>query len=142
MRLGVKADFRAAMFARYPAVGPLFDKVVLQGQGTDEDRHRFQHLWQAVARRELLEVPLEDQFLIQPLTITLPPLARRFATITCSRCGEGVRSPARGLKTGRWSAWPAPGKSIMSSAARGSAAAGWTFDLLVPPSLLILRRPG
>ena len=34
VRLCVKADFREAMFARYPAVGPLFEKVVLQGQGT------------------------------------------------------------------------------------------------------------
>lgn len=90
VRLCVKADFREAMFARYPAVGPLYEKVVIQGQGDHEDRHRFQHLWQAVARRELQEVPLEDQFVIQTLTVTLPPLARRLATITCSRCGEGV----------------------------------------------------
>ena len=93
VRLCVRPDFREAMFARYPAVEPLFDKVVLQGQGSHEDRHRFQHLWQAVARRELQEVPLEEQFSIQQLTITLPPLARRFATMTCSRCGEGVMEP-------------------------------------------------
>jgi formylmethanofuran dehydrogenase subunit E len=93
VRLAVRPDFRERMFARYPAVGPLYEKVVVQGQGSDEDRHRFQHLWQAVARRELLEVDLEDQFLIQPINITLPPLARRFATLTCSRCGEGVMEP-------------------------------------------------
>ncbi len=93
VRLAVRADFRERMSARYPAVGPLYNKVVLQGQGSEEDRHRFQHLWQAVARRELLEVDLEDQFLIQKLTISLPPLARRFATVTCSRCGEGVMEP-------------------------------------------------
>ena len=38
---------------------------MLQGQGSDEDQHRFQHLWQAVARRELQEVSLEEQFIIQ-----------------------------------------------------------------------------
>jgi formylmethanofuran dehydrogenase subunit E len=90
VRLCVKPDFREAMFARYPAVGPLYEKVVIQGQGDHEDQHRFQHLWQAVARRELLEVPLEDQFNIRTLTATLPPQSRRFATVTCSRCGEGV----------------------------------------------------
>jgi formylmethanofuran dehydrogenase subunit E len=93
LRLCVRPDFREQMFARYPAVGPLYDQVVVQGQGTAEDRHRFQHLWQAVARRELQEVDLEEQFVIQPLTITLPDLARRFATVTCSRCGEGVMEP-------------------------------------------------
>ena len=33
VRLCIKADFREAMFARYPAVKPLFEKVVLQGRG-------------------------------------------------------------------------------------------------------------
>jgi formylmethanofuran dehydrogenase subunit E len=101
MRLAVRADFREQLFARYPAAGPLFEKVVIQGQGTDEDRHRFQHLWQAVARRELQEVPLEEQFLIQTLTVALPPLARRFATVTCSRCGEGVMEPRARIKEGQ-----------------------------------------
>ncbi len=101
LRLMVRPDFREQMFARYPAAGPLFEKVVLQGQGSEEDRHRFQHLWQAVARRELLEVPLDEQFLIQPLTLTLPPLARRFATVVCSQCGEGVMEPRVRLKAGR-----------------------------------------
>jgi len=101
LRLCLKANFREAMFARYPAVGPLFEKVVLQGQGTHEDQHRFHHLWQAVARRELLEVPLEDQFSLMPLTLTLPPLARRFATVTCSRCGEGVMEPRVKIKEGQ-----------------------------------------
>jgi formylmethanofuran dehydrogenase subunit E len=93
VRLAVRADYREGMFARYPAVGPLYEKVVLQGQATHEDRHRFQHLWQAVARRELQEVPLEEQFLIQKLTIALPPPARRYPTVSCARCGEGVMEP-------------------------------------------------
>jgi formylmethanofuran dehydrogenase subunit E len=101
VRLCVRADFREQMFARYPAAGPLFEKVVLEGRGTEEDRHRFQHLWQAVARRELLEVPLEEQFLIQKLTITLPPLARRLATVTCALCGEGVMEPRLRVKDGQ-----------------------------------------
>jgi formylmethanofuran dehydrogenase subunit E len=101
VRLCVRADFRERLFARYPAVGPLFDKVVLKGEGTHEDHHRFQHLWQAVARRELLEVPLEEQCLIQTLTTALPPLARRFATVTCSRCGEGVMEPRVRIKEGQ-----------------------------------------
>ena len=100
VRLCVKADFRETMFARYPAAGPLFEKVVIQGKGSYEDQHRFQHLWQAVARRELQEVPLEEQFVIQTLTMAPPPLARRFATLTCSQCGEGVMEPRVRLKGG------------------------------------------
>jgi formylmethanofuran dehydrogenase subunit E len=101
VRLCVKADFRETMFARYPTVGPLFEKVVIQGKGSYEDQHRFQHLWQAVARRELQEVPLEEQFVIQTRTMAPPPLARRFATLTCSQCGEGVMEPRVRLKGGQ-----------------------------------------
>ena len=34
VRLVVHPDFRERMFARYPAAGPLFEKVVVQRQGT------------------------------------------------------------------------------------------------------------
>ena len=100
VRLVVRPDFRERLFARYPAAGPLFDKVVVQRQGTQEDHHRFRHLWEAVARRELTEVPLEEQVLIQKKTVTLPGYARMFATEICSSCGEGVMEPRVRLKNG------------------------------------------
>jgi formylmethanofuran dehydrogenase subunit E len=90
VRLVVRPDFRQRLFERYPAVGPLFDKVMVQKQGNDEDQHRFKHLWEAVARRELVEVPLEEHFRVQPLTIQVPAASRMLPTAVCSRCGEGV----------------------------------------------------
>lgn len=98
VRLAVRADILEAMFGRYPALPPLFDKVVAQGRGTAEEEHRFRHLWQAVARRELLEVDLEEQFRIQPLRIPTPEGARRFATLRCRRCGDGVAAPRARVK--------------------------------------------
>ena len=90
VRLVVHPDFRERLFARYPAAGPLFEKVLVQRQGTAEDQHRFHHLWEAVARRELEEVDLSEQFLIETCTIQMPALARILATEVCERCGEGV----------------------------------------------------
>jgi len=90
VRLVVHPDFRERLFTRYPAAGPLFEKVVMQRQGTPEDQHRFHHLWEAVARRELEEVDLSEQFLIETCTIQLPAFARILATEVCGRCGEGV----------------------------------------------------
>jgi formylmethanofuran dehydrogenase subunit E len=90
VRLVVHPDYRQRLFARYPAAGPLFEKVVVQRQGTHEDQHRFHHLWQAVARRELEEVDLSEQFLIETCTIQMPAFARILATEVCERCGEGV----------------------------------------------------
>jgi formylmethanofuran dehydrogenase subunit E len=101
VRLVVHPDFRERMFARYPAAGPLFDKVVTQRQGTPEDLHRFQHLWAAVARRELEEVDLAEQFLIETSTIPMPAYARIFATEVCERCGEGVMEPRIRVQSGQ-----------------------------------------
>ena len=102
VRLVVRPDFREQMFARYPAAGPLFEKVVVQGQGSEEDQHRFHHLWQAVARRELQEVALEEQFLIEHLHHhRCRPLPGILATVTCSRCGEGVMEPRIRVEEGQ-----------------------------------------
>jgi formylmethanofuran dehydrogenase subunit E len=101
VRLVVIPDFRERMFARYPAAGPLFDKVVTQRQGTAEDLHRFHHLWEAVARRELEEVDLVEQFLTETLTIPMPAYARIFATEVCERCGEGVMEPRIRVQSGQ-----------------------------------------
>lgn len=100
VRLAVRADFRQGMFARYPVVEPLFEKVMVQKQGTEEDRHRFQHFWEAIARREL-EVPLEEQFRVQALTIQVPDTARNMETVVCSRCGEGVLAAKTKVENGQ-----------------------------------------
>jgi formylmethanofuran dehydrogenase subunit E len=101
LRLVARPDFRERMFARYPAAGPLFEKVVVERRGTPEDQHRFHHLWGAVTRRELNEVPLEEQLLIQELAIEVPESARSFATEVCSRCGEGVMASRISVQEGR-----------------------------------------
>lgn len=100
VRLAVRADFREGMFARYPAAAPLFEKVMVLKQATGEERHRFQHLWEAIARREL-EVPLEEQFVVQPLTIQVPDTARKMETVVCSRCGEGVLAAKAKIGNGK-----------------------------------------
>ncbi|MBM4287605.1 MAG: formylmethanofuran dehydrogenase [Deltaproteobacteria bacterium] len=92
VRLLVQPDYREQMFARYPNAEPLFQKIVVERQGTPEDWHRFEHMWEAIARREL-KTPLEEQFVIESLTITLPEYARIYESRTCSRCGEQAMAP-------------------------------------------------
>jgi formylmethanofuran dehydrogenase subunit E len=100
VRLAVRPRFREELFSRYPAAGPLFDKVVVKRQGDHEDIHRFQHLWAAVARREL-EVPLAEQLFIEELTITLPPFARIYDSLICAVCGEAVMATKAVTQDGR-----------------------------------------
>lgn len=99
VRLIVRPNYRERMMEKYPAAGPLFKKVVVDRQGTPEDHHRLEHLWQAIAKREL-QVPLEEQLVVQPLTINLPEYARIFESVTCSICGEQVMETRIRLRHG------------------------------------------
>jgi len=118
VRLAVRADFREGMFARYPVVGPLFEKVMVRKQGTEEDRHRFQHLWEAIARRELA-VPLEEQFVVQTLTIQVPEISNGKETVVCSRCGEGLLADRARFEEDLPLCLPCAGESYFSVCGRG-----------------------
>jgi formylmethanofuran dehydrogenase subunit E len=97
VRLLVRPDYREQMFARYPNTEPLFQKVVVQRQGSPEDQHRLTHMWEAIARREL-QTPLEDQFIIKRSTITMPEYARIVDSVVCSQCGERLMT-TRAVRT-------------------------------------------
>ncbi|MDD5640067.1 MAG: FmdE family protein [Syntrophales bacterium] len=118
VRLAVRADFREQMLARYPAAAPLFEKVVLRQEAAPEERHRFQHLWEAIARRELA-VPLEEQFVVQHLTIKPPDTRPNMATVVCSRCGEGVLAAKAKLKDGQNLCPGCAGESYLLLSGRG-----------------------
>jgi formylmethanofuran dehydrogenase subunit E len=100
LRLAVQPDYRERLFEKYPAAGPLFEKVVVKRQASHEDLHRFQHVWQGMAKREL-PVPLEEQLTVQELTIVVPEYARIYPSVICQGCGEAVMEPKARLKDGR-----------------------------------------
>jgi len=100
VRLAVRPNCRDRMFAKYPNAGPLFQKVVVERQATPDELHLFEHVWPAIARKELA-TPVEEQFTITEMTIEVPEYARIFATHTCSVCGEGVMEPRVRLQEGK-----------------------------------------
>jgi formylmethanofuran dehydrogenase subunit E len=100
VRLVVKPDYRERLFEKYPAAVPLFEKVVVQRQATHEDLHRFEHVWEGMAKRELA-APLEEQLTIKELTIVVPEYARIYPSVICQCCGESVMEPKARLKDGQ-----------------------------------------
>jgi formylmethanofuran dehydrogenase subunit E len=100
VRLVVRPDYREAMMARYPNSGPLFQKIVVERGGTPEEIHRFHHVWHTISYRELA-TPLQEQFNITNLTITMPEFARIFASRVCSVCGEEVMETRLRLREGQ-----------------------------------------
>jgi formylmethanofuran dehydrogenase subunit E len=100
VRLVVRPQYRDEMFARYPAAGPLFDKVVVQRNATPEEEHHLHHIWPAISYKEL-ERPLEESLAVAKVGVKLPPFAPILPTVVCSQCGEGVMEPRIRLVKGQ-----------------------------------------
>ncbi len=100
LRLVVRPQYREEMLARYPAAGPLFQKVVVQRNATPEEEHHLDHIWPAIAYKEL-ERPLEDSLLVKEVSVKVPPYARIFPSVVCSQCGESVMEPRVRLVQGQ-----------------------------------------
>ena len=92
LRLIVRPEYQDEMFARYPAAGPLFEKVVVLRIATPEEEHHLHHIWPAIAHKEL-ERPLEESLAVQEVSLKLPAYARIYPMVACSQCGEGVMEP-------------------------------------------------
>ncbi|MCL6621811.1 MAG: TraR/DksA C4-type zinc finger protein [Syntrophobacterales bacterium] len=123
VRLVVRPDFREYLFDKYPAAGPLFDKVVIHRQATPEEEHRFQHIWEAMARREL-RAPLDSQMQVTPLTQAAPEYARIFQTVICHRCGEGVMAPRSIEVDGRPTCLTCAGRPVHMLTGQGISCGG------------------
>ena len=100
VRLVVHPQYREEMFARYPAAGPLFEKVVVQRNATPEEEHHLHHIWPAIAYKEL-ERPLEESLMVAEVKVKLPPYAPIHPSVVCSQCGEGVMEPRVRLVKGQ-----------------------------------------
>ena len=118
VRLLVRPDFRERLFFKYPSAAPLFQKVMLQGDATQEEKHQFQHMWSAMARREL-DTPLEEEFLIKDCTIKAPARSRPFSGVICSHCGEGVTEERIRVREGKPWCLACAGESFFMLTRRG-----------------------
>jgi formylmethanofuran dehydrogenase subunit E len=100
VRLVVRPTYRDEMLARYPAAGPLFQKVVVERNGTPEEEHHLHHIWPAMAHKEL-ERPLEESLEVKEVSIKPPPYAKIFPSVVCAQCGESVMEPRVRLVQGQ-----------------------------------------
>jgi formylmethanofuran dehydrogenase subunit E len=85
---------------RHPEAYVLFDKVVRQHRGTEEDSARLRHLWIETSFK-VLEVPDDELFTITRLKIEVPAYARIFGSVTCAVCGESTMEPRARVKDGK-----------------------------------------
>ncbi len=118
LRLVVRPEYRDEMFARYPAAGPLFEKVVVQRNATPEEIHHLHHIWPAIAYKELAR-PFGESLMVQEVNVKVPSYARIFPTAVCSQCGESVMEPRIRLVKGQPACIPCTGADYAELTGQG-----------------------
>ena len=85
---------------KFPEAAPLFQKVIKERSGTEEDNEKLRRLWMDISFR-MLDIPDEEIFDISRLNIQVPAYARIFASVTCSLCGENTMEPRARMQDGK-----------------------------------------
>jgi formylmethanofuran dehydrogenase subunit E len=97
LRISVRAD--RVMEERSPEATELWEKVVVQRAGSEEEGRRLGALWRELSF-EVIELPDEEIFDIRKVTVEVPSYARIFSSLTCSVCGESVMEPRVRMRGG------------------------------------------
>ena len=85
---------------KFPEAATLFQKVIKERNGTEEDEEKLRRLWIDISFK-MVDIPDEEIFDISRLDIRVPAYARIFASVTCSLCGENTMEPRARMKDGK-----------------------------------------
>ena len=99
VRVSVK-DISKLLAEREPEAQLLFQKVVVERKATDEDQRRLRENWRRIGFG-MLNIPDEDVFNVERMTIQVPAYSRIFASVKCSVCGENVMEPRARVQGGQ-----------------------------------------
>ena len=117
VRVAARADTHS-MEEREPETMALFQKVVKERRGTEEDNKRLRRMWIEVSFR-MLDIPDEELFSVRKVTTKVPDYARIFASTRCSLCGENVMEPRARMKDGQPVCLPCSGQPYYQLAGDG-----------------------
>jgi formylmethanofuran dehydrogenase subunit E len=117
VRVSVK-DISELLEEREPEVQRLFQKVVIERQGTNEDQQRLTENWRRVGFK-MLDLPDDELFNVTRLAIKVPAYARIFASVKCSICGENAMEPRARVQNGQPVCIPCSGQEYNQLAGDG-----------------------
>lgn len=99
VRVSVK-DISRLLAEREPEAQLLFQRVVVDRKGTDEDQRRLRENWRRIGFG-MLNIPDQDLFNVERMAIQVPAYSRIFASVKCSICGENVMEPRARVQNGQ-----------------------------------------
>ena len=117
VRVVVNMD-RESLARREPEAMALFQKLVVNREGDEEDRNRLMRLWRR-ASFNTLEVPDDELLKVQKITIELPAYAKIYGSVTCAVCGESVMELRIRMKNGQPVCLPCSGQEYYELTGNG-----------------------
>jgi len=117
VRVSVK-DISRLLTEREPEAQRLFQKVVVEREGTSEDQRRLRENWRRIGFG-MLNIPDEEFFNVERMTIQVPAYSRIFASVKCGICGENVMEPRARVQNGQIVCLPCSGREYNQLAGDG-----------------------
>ena len=101
IRVSVLPGYSQRMSEAVPGAKEMFDRFILRREtGTKEERQQFKEVWEILSFKQL-EVPDEEQFKVEEVSVTLPGQAPIFPSAICSQCGEAVMETRARVRNGK-----------------------------------------
>ena len=116
VRISVRAD--RVSEERSPEATQLFEKVVIERGGSEDDKKHLSELWAKLSFR-VLELPDKEVFDIKKVAVDVPAYARIFGSVKCSVCGENIMEPRARIKDGKAICIPCSGQEYYQLAGDG-----------------------
>lgn len=91
IRLVARPDYREFQEERFPEFAQLFQKVVTERKGDDQEKLRFKKT-AAQTGLALLMIPVENVFKVEEVEVAFPEYAPIHGSVYCKRCRESVMS--------------------------------------------------
>ncbi len=117
LRISVKVDSHFLQ-KHEPKAAELFQKVVVERGGTKADQRSLGDLWRQAAFR-MLDIPDDELFDVNPVTVDVPAYSRIFASVKCALCGESVMEPCARIRDGKSVCIPCSGQEYYELGGNG-----------------------
>ncbi|MFP3871430.1 MAG: FmdE family protein [Candidatus Natronoplasma sp.] len=100
IRLVTKPDAGEEWSDEFPEYSELFEKVVTNREGDEEDHKKFNRLAKKVSHH-VVKIPAEDLFKIEEIEVEIPEYAPIHDSHVCDDCGENVMATRTVEKNGK-----------------------------------------
>jgi formylmethanofuran dehydrogenase subunit E len=100
LRISARADYWGLLDAQFPEFAAVFQRVVKERQGGEQEKREFKKI-AAKTSLALLDIPFDKLFIAEEAKVSLPAYAPIHPSVLCESCGESVMGTRVVAKNGK-----------------------------------------